>query len=261
MSGATCYGKRTMKPSLPVLLSLLSILGCSKNEPEPAPASTTTTAAANPVTMPAGPSPVVAPASGPLASVLHPDLLDPSKAKETAPPVFKAKFSTTKGDFVVEVHRDWAPIGADRFYNLVKMGFYDDTRFFRAIDGFMVQFGLSGDPAVSARWQNANIDDDPVKQSNKRGFVTFATRGKNTRTTQIFVNSSDGNTRLDAMQFTPFGQVVQGMEIVDSLYKGYGEGSPMGQGPAQALVQSQGNAYMDSQFPKLDGVKHAEIVK
>jgi peptidyl-prolyl cis-trans isomerase A (cyclophilin A) len=200
-------------------------------------------------------------ASGPRASVLHPDLLDPSKASAKAPSVFKAKFTTTKGDFVIEVHRDWSPNGADRFYNLVKMGFYDDTRFFRAVEGFMVQFGINGDPLVNTRWQEAGIPDDPVKESNKRGYVTFAQRNTpNTRTTQIFVNYND-NSRLDASRFAPFGQVTQGMDIVDQLYKGYGEGAPGGRGPDQMQIQAQGNAYLDGRFPQLDQIKHAEIVK
>jgi peptidyl-prolyl cis-trans isomerase A (cyclophilin A) len=194
------------------------------------------------------------------ASVVHPDLLDPSKASEKAPDVFKAKFTTTKGDFVVEVHREWAPNGADRFYDLVKLGFFDDTRFFRAVDGFMVQFGISGDPSVNTKWQSANVNDDPVKQSNKPGFVTFAqTNAPNSRSTQVFINYGD-NSRLDGMRFAPFGQVVEGMDVVSSLYKGYGEGAPMGAGPDQGRIQGQGNAYLDTAFPKLDAIKHAEIV-
>lgn len=193
--------------------------------------------------------------------MVHPLLLDPANAKETAPNVFKAKFTTTKGDFVIEVHRDWSPNGADRFYNLVKLGFYDDTRFFRAVDGFMVQFGISGDPAVSSKWQEHGIPDDPVKHSNTRGTVTFAQKGTpGSRTTQIFINSVD-NARLDPSRFAPFGEVVQGMEVVDSLFKGYGEGAPMGMGPDQGHIQAEGNAYLDAKFPKLDGVKKAEIVK
>src|SRR5579884_1234179 len=225
------------------LAAACSAAACSKTEPEPTAA------------------PAAAPASGPLASTLHPDLLDPSKATGKAPDVFKAKFTTTKGDFVVEVHRDWAPNGADRFYNLVRLGYYDDTRFFRAVDGFMVQFGISGDPAVNAKWQNDGFPDDPVKQSNKRGFVTFAQRNTpNSRSTQVFINTVD-NARLDPMRFAPFGQVVQGLEVVDALYKGYGEGAPMGSGPDQGRIQAQGNAYLDAKFPKLDAIKHAEVVK
>jgi peptidyl-prolyl cis-trans isomerase A (cyclophilin A) len=203
----------------------------------------------------------VAASTGPLASTLHPKLLDPTNAKETAPALFKAKFTTTKGDFVIEVHRDWSPNGADRFYNLVKLGFYDDTRFFRAVDGFMVQFGINGDPAVNAKWQEQGIQDDPVKQSNKKGFVTFAQRNTPaSRTTQIFINYGD-NSRLDGMRFAPFGQVAQGMDIVDSLYKGYGEGAPMGAGPDQGRIQAEGNTSLDAKFPKLDGVKSVAIVK
>jgi peptidyl-prolyl cis-trans isomerase A (cyclophilin A) len=230
----------------------LVLAACGKPPPEPSPEANT--APAESASAPA------AHPSGPLASVVHPDLLDPSKANEKAPDVYKAKFTTSRGDFVLEVHRDWSPNGADRFYNLVKMGFYDDTRFFRAIEGFMVQFGIGGDPAVNAKWQNANIPDDPAKQSNKKGFITFATRGPNTRTTQVFISLVD-NGRLDASGFTPFGQVVQGMDIVDSLYKGYGEGAPGGHGPDQGAIQTQGNAYLDARFPKLDSIRHAEIVK
>jgi peptidyl-prolyl cis-trans isomerase A (cyclophilin A) len=237
-----------MKGRLRSWFPALLLMACSKTQPEPStatPASSATSTAAS--TAAAAPS-----ASGPLAAALHPDLLDPSKAAAKAPDTFRANFSTTKGDFVIEVHRAWSPNGADRFYNLVKMGFYDDTRFFRAVDGFMVQFGISGDPAVNTKWQEQGITDDPVKQSNKRGLVTFAQRPTpNSRTTQVFINYGD-NSRLDN-SFAPFGQVVQGMDVVDGFYKGYGEA------PNQALIQSKGNAYLDSAFPNLDGVKHAQI--
>ena len=247
--------------ALSILAVALALTSCGKTE-EPGAAGNAaaatppgTTAAAQPTAAAPTPKP-----SGPLASVVHPDLLDPSKASAKAPDVFQAQFTTTKGDFVVEVHRDWAPNGADRFYNLVKSGFFDDTRFFRAIDGFMVQFGISGDPAVASKWQNANIQDDPVKQSNKRGYVTFAQTGQpNSRSTQVFVSYGD-NARLDATRFAPFGQVTKGMDIVDSLYKGYGEGAPGGRGPDQGKIQSQGNAYLDAQFSKLDAIKRAVIV-
>jgi peptidyl-prolyl cis-trans isomerase A (cyclophilin A) len=187
-------------------------------------------------------------------------LLNPAALNEQAPPVYKAKFDTSKGTFVIEVHRDWAPIGADRFYNLVKNGFYDDDRFFRVIEGFMVQFGISGNPQVSAQWENANLKDDPVTQSNKPGFITFATRGPNSRTTQVFINYND-NQRLDAMGFAPFGQVVSGMEVVQALYSGYGEGAPRGAGPSQPKMQAEGNSYLTSQFPKLDYTTKATITK
>jgi peptidyl-prolyl cis-trans isomerase A (cyclophilin A) len=249
-----------MKASLSIGLALVlapaAIGACSKSAPEPgqAPAADTPAAAVS--------GSAAAPASSAaLASVVHPALLDPANAKEKAPDVYKASFTTTKGVFVVEVHRDWAPNGADRFYNLVKMGFFDDTRFFRAVDGFMVQFGLSGDPAVSAKWQQANIPDDTLTQSNKPGFITFAqTQMPNSRATQVFINLVD-NARLDPMRFAPFGQVVQGMDVLTSLYKGYGEGAPMGSGPDQGRIQAQGNAYLDKGFPKLDAIKHAEILK
>jgi cyclophilin family peptidyl-prolyl cis-trans isomerase len=186
------------------------------------------------------------------------NLGDPASLKEKAPAVYKAKFDTSKGTFVIEVHRDWAPNGADRFYNLVKNGFYDDARFFRVIDGFMVQFGISGNPDLSALWREARIPDDRVKQSNTRGTVSFATAGPNTRTTQVFINFGD-NAGLDGQGFSPFGEVVSGMDVVDSFFKGYGEGAPRGAGPDQAQIQARGNAYLITKFPKLDYVKKATI--
>jgi peptidyl-prolyl cis-trans isomerase A (cyclophilin A) len=183
---------------------------------------------------------------------------NPAALKEQAPPVFRVDFDTTKGPFTVEVHRDWAPIGADRFYNLVKNGFYDNTRFFRVIEGFMVQFGVNGDPKVAATWKGARLKDDPVKVSNKRTFITFATAGPNTRTTQVFISYGD-NSNLDGQGFAPFGQVVSGMKVVDSLYSGYGEGAPGGRGPDQSKVQAEGNAYLTSAFPNLDYIKKATI--
>jgi peptidyl-prolyl cis-trans isomerase A (cyclophilin A) len=186
------------------------------------------------------------------------NLGDPSSLNEKAPDVYKAKFDTSKGTFVIEVHRDWSPNGADRFYNLVKNGFFNDARFFRVIDGFMVQFGISGNPDLSAVWREARIPDDPVKQSNTRGMVSFATAGPGTRTTQVFINFGD-NAGLDGQGFSPFGQVVSGMDVVDSFFKGYGEGAPRGQGPDQGRVQTEGNAYLMTDFPKLDYVKKATI--
>ena len=158
-------------------------------------------------------------------------LTDPSLANETAPAKFKAKFETTKGEFVVEVTRDWAPNGADRFYNLVKIGFFQDVAFFRVIKGFMAQFGIHGDPKVSAAWRPARIKDEPVKEGNKRGRITFAMGGPDTRTTQLFISFKD-NSRLDGMGFPSFGEVVSGMSVVDTIYDGYGEGAPRGAGPA-----------------------------
>jgi peptidyl-prolyl cis-trans isomerase A (cyclophilin A) len=194
-------------------------------------------------------------------SAKAPALMDPSTATATAPPVYKVKVATTKGDFTIEVHRDWAPNAADRFYNLVKAGFFTDLAFFRVVKGFMVQFGIHGDPKVSRAWRSATIKDDPVgKQSNKRGMVTFAMAGPDTRTSQIFINYAD-NSRLDAMGFPPFGKVVDGgMKTVDAIEGMYGEGAPGGRGPAQGRLQSEGNAYLKTDFPKMDYIKSATIV-
>ena len=194
-----------------------------------------------------------------LAPVSAGDLSNPASLNEKAPATFKVKFDTSKGSFVVEVHRDWAPNGADRFYNLVKNGFYNDARFFRVISGFMVQFGINGNPQISKVWRDANIKDDPVKASNKRGMITFATAGPGTRTTQVFINFGD-NAGLDDQGFAPFGQVTSGMDVVDALYAEYGEGAPQGAGPDQGLVQSQGNAYLKKDFAKLDYIKTATIL-
>lgn len=187
-------------------------------------------------------------------------LLDPSSLSATAPDVFKVRFDTSKGPFVVEVHRDWSPNGADRLYNLVTNGFYDDVRFFRVVSGFMAQFGLHSDPAVTKAWKPALIEDDPVAQSNVRGTVTFAMRGPDTRTTQLFINYVD-NARLDRMGFSPVGQVVEGMDVVDSLYGGYGEGAPRGRGPDQNRIMEEGNEYLSKNFPDLDFVKSARVVE
>jgi peptidyl-prolyl cis-trans isomerase A (cyclophilin A) len=187
-------------------------------------------------------------------------LANPAALVEQAPPVYRVNLDTSKGPFVIEVHRDWAPRGADRFYNLVKNGFFDNSRFFRVVSGFMVQFGINGDPAVSAVWREARINDDPVKQSNKRGYITFATAGPNTRTTQVFINFAD-NGALDRQGFAPFGQVVSGMNVVDALYSGYGEGAPSGRGPAQDRIQREGNAYLTREFGQLDYIKKATIAK
>jgi len=178
---------------------------------------------------------------------------------EAVPDSFRARFETTAGPFVIEVRRAWAPLGADRFYALVQSGFYDGGRFFRVISGFMVQFGINGDPRVSAAWRDRRIPDDPVRQSNVRGMVTFATAGPGTRTTQVFINFGN-NARLDGMGFAPFGRVVEGMDVVDRLYASYGEGAPQGSGPAQDRIEGEGNAYLQRDFPKLDYVKRATIV-
>lgn len=187
-------------------------------------------------------------------------LLNPAALTAKAPETFRAKFDTSKGAFVVEVHRDWAPIGADRFYNLVRNGFYNNARFFRALMGFMVQFGMSGTPAIQQVWgaPAQNLKDDPVKQSNKRGNITFANAGPNSRSTQLFINLVD-NTFLDPeqMHFAPFGQVVEGMDVVDMLYTGYGRQNV----PDQQRITAEGNAYLNKDYPKLDYIKTATVEK
>jgi len=202
----------------------------------------------------------LSPAARADTTTAKPSIPAPAEATATAPPTYKVKMSTTKGDFVIEVHRDWAPLGADRFYNLVKIGYFTDAAFFRVVKGFMVQFGINGDPSVNRIWRRATINDDPSgKKSNTRGMVTFATAGPNMRTTQLFINYAN-NARLDSMGFAPFGKVVEGMKVVDAIEGVYGEGAPGGNGPAQEMIQTQGNAYLKAQFPKLDYVKHATIV-
>lgn len=179
-------------------------------------------------------------------------LLQPSSLTAKAPDVFEVKFTTTRGDFVVKVTRAWAPLGADRFYNLVQHHFFDNAAFFRVVPGFVVQFGLSAYPPVSAAWSRAPVKDDPVKASNHRGYVTYAMAGPNTRTTQLFISYGE-NARLDRDGFAPFGQVTEGMNNVEMIYEGYGER------PDQGLIQAQGKAYLDKNFPKLDYIKTASV--
>ncbi len=181
-----------------------------------------------------------------------PALLKPATLTAKAPDVYEVKLATTKGDITIQVTRAWAPLGADRFYNLVKHGFYNDAAFFRIVPGFVVQFGLSGDPAVNKAWKNANIKDDPVTQSNKPGTLTFATAGPNTRTTQLFINLGN-NAPLDGQGFAPFGQVTSGMDVVQKLYTGYGER------PDQGAITDQGKAYIDKNFPNIDKIQTATI--
>ena len=183
-------------------------------------------------------------------------LLRPATLQAKAPDVYEVKFTTTKGDFVVKVTRTWAPLGADRFYNLVKNGFYDQCTLFRVVPGFVVQFGISAHPQVSRAWLNAVIKDDPVKQSNKRGTVTFATGGPNTRTTQVFINLADRNAFLDSQGFSPFGEVKHGMDVVAQFYSGYGEGTTNRQGE----IMQGGSAFLTKNFPKLDSIKSATIL-
>jgi peptidyl-prolyl cis-trans isomerase A (cyclophilin A) len=192
-----------------------------------------------------------------LASAGKDALMDPAKLTAQAPATFKVKIETSEGNFVIDVNRDQAPIGADRFYNLVKNGYFDDARFFRVVPGFVVQFGMSGDPAVTKVWQRATIKDDPVKGSNTKGTLTFATSGPNSRTTQVFINLKD-NARLDSMGFSPFGTVSEGMSVVEKLHGGYGDPP---KGPQQPRISAEGNAYLDKEFPELDRLVKATIVE
>jgi peptidyl-prolyl cis-trans isomerase A (cyclophilin A) len=188
-------------------------------------------------------------------------LLDPSapEVNHTAPETFKVSLDTSRGEIVIEVRRAWSPNGADRFYNLVTNGYYDDCRFFRVMANFMAQIGMHGDPRINAVWSEANIPDDPVVESNKRGMVTFAKRrAPNSRSTQIFINYKD-NSGLDDDGFSPFGKVVKGMDVVDALYSGYGDADEGG--PSQGQIRSSGNAYLNAQFPKLDYVKKARVLE
>jgi len=192
----------------------------------------------------------------------NPALLDPSIATERAPDAYRVKLETTKGDVTILVNRSWAPNGADRFYNLVKIGYFADVAFYRAIKGFMVQGGFNGDPAVTAVWSNAKISDDPMTQSNSRGMVTFAQPSTpNARTTQFFINTTDNDYLKDHGTFSPFGKVISGMDVVDGLYTGYGEAAPRGRGPGQGKIAREGNVYLKTSFPKLDYIVSATIVE
>jgi cyclophilin family peptidyl-prolyl cis-trans isomerase len=177
---------------------------------------------------------------------------------EKAPEKFAVKFVTTQGDIVIDVEREWTPRGADRFYTLVKSGYYTDVAFFRVLEGFMAQTGISGDPQVNAKWRVKRIKDDAPKKSNSQGMVTFAMGGPNSRTTQFFINFGD-NLRLDSMGFAPFGKVRE-MTTVNKLYSGYGEGAPRGKGPSQGRLQREGNTYLKAEFPQFDYIKSAAIL-
>jgi peptidyl-prolyl cis-trans isomerase A (cyclophilin A) len=211
---------------------------------------------------PAPAAPPTAPAAAPdadkaAAEARKKTLTNVESLNEKAPDVFQTKFETTRGDFVVEVTRAWSPNGADRFYNLAKNGFFDGIKFFRVVPNFVVQFGIHGDPEIAGKWDKASIPDDKVVSSNKRGYLTYAMSSQpNSRTTQLFINLKD-NTRLDEMGFAPFGRVIKGMDVVDKLYSGYGEQIT----ELQDTITAQGNAYLDKEWPKLDAIKRATIVK
>lgn len=222
-------------------------------------AQTPATPPAKPKTATAQKSTTAKPGTAAGAKTYDRTLLRPALLKDKAPETYQVKFSTTKGDFTLTVTRAWAPRGADRFYNLVKHHFYDNGSFFRVLTGFVAQFGLSAYPPVNAAWSKATIQDDPVTQSNKKYYITFATAGPNTRTTQVFINLND-NARLDSMGFAAFGQVTDGTNVVDSLYADYGEGAPSGKGPDQGEIEKQGKAYLDKGWPQLDSIKTATLV-
>jgi peptidyl-prolyl cis-trans isomerase A (cyclophilin A) len=197
------------------------------------------------------------------AGDIAPALLDPGSAamKRRAPDVFRVRFETSRGVFVVETYRDWSPLGVDRFYNLARHGYFDRNRFFRVIPRWVAQFGLHGKPHVLARWVEATIPDEPVKHPNEKGTIAFATAGPNTRTTQLFINLVDNREKLDPRGFSPLGKVVVGMDVVESLYSGYGEGPPEGRGPNQEKIQFGGNAYLAREFPKLDLIRRAIVLE
>ena len=222
-----------MRTALWLTLSWALVIGCSKQEKN-ATAAPQDTAAAEEGTA-------------------------PTQNQGQAPEEYTVEFDTTQGPISIDVYRTWSPNGADRFYELVKNGYYTDVAFFRVIDGFMAQAGIHGDPATNTQWRSNAIADDPVKGSNTRGTVTFAMAGPDSRTTQFFINFVD-NTNLDGMGFSPFGK-VRDMAAVDALYSGYGEGAPRGRGPSQAQIQSKGNSYLKESFPKLDYIKSAKIVE
>ena len=185
-------------------------------------------------------------------------LLQPDRYAETAPASYRVRLRTSAGDVVVQVHRDWAPVGADRFYNLVKGGFYDDTRIHRVVAGFMAQFGLNSDPYVNQAWKSQFLVDDPVVESNTRGRVAFAKGGLHTRTTEVFISYKD-NSALDGEGFAPIGEIVEGMDVVDQFYADYGDGPPRGDGPYHAMAQARGNEYLDADFPNLTHIVTATI--
>ncbi len=183
---------------------------------------------------------------------------EPAAAPQQAPAVFNVLLDTSKGPVTVEIHRDWAPVGADHFYSLVKTGFYDGDRFFRVVRNFVVQFGINGDPKTNALWSTANLPDDPVKESNVKGTLTYATAGPNTRSTQLFINLKDNNS-LDKQGFAPIGKVTSGMDVVERLYDSYGDMPPRGQGPDPSVIETQGNDYLAAKFPRLDYIKKATV--
>ena len=243
--------------------AVLLLVGCKTKQPEAEtkPAETAKVETPPPTAAPApaeSKPPATAPSAAPAASAPPAragNLLKPATLNEKAPEKYEVKFKTTRGDFTLMVKREWSPLAADRFYNLVKAHFYDNTAFFRVVPGFVVQFGISDRPAVSAAWKHTEIPDDPVTQTNKRGTLSFATAGPNTRTTQIFINLKD-NLRLDGMGFSPFAVVEgDGMNVVEMMYEGYGDNA----GPDQDQIEKQGTPYLKKGWPKLDYIVSASL--
>jgi peptidyl-prolyl cis-trans isomerase A (cyclophilin A) len=235
-----------------ILLAVLSSVTFAQ-----APAAKTGTAAPKP----AASKPAAAKTTAP-APPSSGRLLNPAAWTKQAPAEYKAKFTTAKGDFIITVHREWAPLGADRFYNLVRSGFFTNVSFYRVVPNFVVQFGAAPDPKVEAAWSSAKIKDDAVKQSNTKGRVTFAMGGPGTRTTQVFINLKDNSTldKYPGAAFAPVGEVTEGMDVVSSLYSGYGDMAEQGgNGPSQAMVTKQGKPYLDKSFPNLDSIKSATV--
>ena len=213
-----------------VMLTALAVLGCANEEVPPDPD----------------------------AELRRDPLLRADNYKETAPARFQVSLETSEGDVLIDVHRRWAPIGADRFYSLVRGGYYNDARIYRVVEGFMAQFGLNGNPYVNQVWKSEFLVDDPVIETNSRGRIAFAKGGRHSRTTEVFISYKD-NKALDEEGFSPFGEVIEGMDVVDAFYDGYGDGPPRGDGPYQAMAAARGNAYLDTEFPALTRITLASI--
>jgi peptidyl-prolyl cis-trans isomerase A (cyclophilin A) len=245
-----------MKLALTAFMLCLAVSAQTKDKAAPAPAKAATPAPATKAAPAPAKAATPAPtAKAPAAKAAAVDLTKPDTIKGKAPDIFIARLETTKGNIDIRVQRNWAPNGADRFYNLVRAGFYDNIYFFRVISGFMAQFGISSKPALSRVWSDRDMLDDRVIASNKRGFITYAqTRAPNSRSTQLFINTGS-NERLDSQRFAPFGEVVEGMNVVDSIYSGYNEQ------PEQDRISLEGEAYLNRYFPRLDKIIKATILQ
>ena len=222
--------KRLIRLSTALITTLAVLGGCTKDEVTPDPD----------------------------AELRRDPLLRAGNYAETAPARFQVSLETSAGNVLIDVHRRWAPLGADRFYSLVRGGYYNDARIYRVVEGFMAQFGLNGNPYVNQVWKSEFLVDDPVIETNSRGRVAFAKGGRHTRTTEVFISYKD-NTALDNEGFSPFGEVVEGMDVVDAFYAGYGDGPPRGDGPYQAMAAARGHDYLDTEFPYLTRITRASI--